>query len=120
MQNEVDEPTSSAFLDVFYQELLKGNDVAAAVTSGRDFLGKVYNVAGPEIYKSNSFGSPVLFITTREPIQMLSNKLEVIRKRKLRKTRMLLKQWIRCARSVSMNIMKPRWMFASGRVALAS
>ncbi len=75
MQNEIDEPSSSAFFMQFYKSLLMVNDVAQAVTDGRDYLGKDYNVED-QSYVTNSFGSPVLFISTDEPVQILEPEFE--------------------------------------------
>lgn len=75
MQNEVDTATSTQFMKKFYEALLQGNDVGEAVTIGRTFLGKgeedaqgKYLKSESGWYKTNSFGSPVLFITTLKPI----------------------------------------------------
>ena len=73
MQNEIDTPYSNAFYNRFYERLLTAKDVAEAVTAGRDYLGREFNVE-EDVYINNSFGSPVLFITTYEPIRMLRNK----------------------------------------------
>lgn len=70
MQNEINTPYSCAFFDEFYTNILEGKDVAVAVTAGRDFLGREYNPIAPA-YSNNSFGSPVLFITTDEPFTLL-------------------------------------------------
>ena len=72
MQNEVDTASSTAFFENFYEQVLKGKDVAEAVTFGRDYLGRIFKLDG-EPYKNNSFGSPVLFITTAEPITLITN-----------------------------------------------
>ena len=70
MQNEIDTPYSNAFFERFYDGILNAMDVAEAVTAGRDFLGRKFNVIG-DGYVNNSFGSPVLFITTEEPIRII-------------------------------------------------
>lgn len=70
MQNEINTPHSCAFFDQFYTNILEGKDVAESVTAGRDFLGREYNPVAP-VYSNNSFGSPVLFITTEEPVTLL-------------------------------------------------
>jgi hypothetical protein len=70
MQNEINTPYSCAFFDQFYTSILEGKDIAESVTAGRDFLGREYNPVAPA-YSSNSFGSPVLFITTEEPVTLL-------------------------------------------------
>jgi hypothetical protein len=78
MQNEINTTQSCTFYYKVYESLLAGNDVAEAVTIGRDHLGtdhkdyagRQFQPAG-EPYKYNYFGSPVLFITTDEPIRMI-------------------------------------------------
>ena len=70
MQNEIDTLYSSAFFDRFYENILNAKDVSEAVTAGRDYLGREFNIE-TETYVNNSFGSPVLFITTEEPITLL-------------------------------------------------
>ena len=70
MQNEIDTQYSCAFFDRFYEIILNTKDVAEAVTAGRDYLGREFNIE-TETYINNSFGSPVLFITTGEPITLL-------------------------------------------------
>lgn len=69
MQNEIDTLYSCAFFDRFYENILMAKDVSEAVTAGRDYLGREFNIE--ETYDNNSFGSPVLFITTGEPITLL-------------------------------------------------
>ena len=76
MQNEIDTPYSNAFFDRFYNSILSAKDVAEAVTAGRDYLGRKFNVIG-DGYINNSFGSPVLFITTDEPIRILKAEIQV-------------------------------------------
>lgn len=85
MQNKVDVETSTEFMKKFYTALIKGSDVGEAATIGRTFLGKGEQDANGEYlrkpadrYKTNSFGSPVLFITTRRPIHFLEKQEEVI------------------------------------------
>jgi hypothetical protein len=78
MQNEINTTQSCTFYYKVYESLLAGNDVAEAVTIGRDHLGtdhkdyagRQFQPAG-EPYKYNYFGSPVLSITTDEPIRMI-------------------------------------------------
>ncbi|MBW8330773.1 MAG: CHAT domain-containing protein [Prolixibacteraceae bacterium] len=70
MQNEINTAYSCAFFDRFYESILNEKDVAEAVTAGRDYLGREYN-NDTDAYINNSFGSPVLFITTKEPIQII-------------------------------------------------
>ncbi len=69
MQNEINTDYSCAFFDRFYENVLNAKDVAEAITAGRDYLGREYNET--DAYVNNSFGSPVLFITTKEPIQII-------------------------------------------------
>lgn len=69
MQNEINPDISNGFFSKFYNSILDGEDVAEAVTVGRDFLGRI--MYQPEVYKNNCFGSPVLFITTKDPIKLL-------------------------------------------------
>lgn len=85
MQNEVDVETSTEFMKRFYEALLKGSDVGEAVTIGRTFLGKgeqdeegkyINNIT--DWYTTNSFGSPVLFITTIRPIYFFEKKTKVL------------------------------------------
>jgi hypothetical protein len=78
MQNEINTIQSNAFYYKVYECLLAGNDVAEAVTIGRDHLGTDHkDYAGQEFqlvgepYKYNFFGSPVLFITTDEPVRLI-------------------------------------------------
>jgi hypothetical protein len=78
MQNEINAIQSCAFYYKVYECLLAGRDVAEAVTIGRDHLGTDHkDYAGQEFqlvgepYKYNFFGSPVLFITTDEPVRMI-------------------------------------------------
>jgi len=78
MQNEINTTQSCAFYYVVYESLLQGNDIAEAVTKGRSHLGtdhKDFNEKDlqpiGEPYKNNYFGSPVLFITTDEPVRMI-------------------------------------------------
>lgn len=72
MQNEINTSSSCAFFEKFYATIMQGEDVASAVTNGRDHLGINFNI-DDETYINNSFGSPVLFITTFEPIQLLNS-----------------------------------------------
>jgi hypothetical protein len=70
MQNEIDTPYSNAFFGRFYESILKAGDVAEAVTTGRDYLGREFKM-DEDAYINNSFGSPVLFITTQEPVRLM-------------------------------------------------
>ncbi|HEV2830866.1 MAG TPA: hypothetical protein VGW31_02695, partial [Hanamia sp.] len=47
-------------------------------TAGRDFLGREYNPVAP-VYSNNSFGSPVLFITTEEPVTLLKTAIPAMK-----------------------------------------
>ncbi len=77
MQNEIDVQSSSRFSQVFYESLLHGEDVATAVTKGRYFLGHENDILREkDIFGNNSFGSPVLFITTKEPVILLKKPYE--------------------------------------------
>lgn len=70
MQNEISTIASCAFFRHFYESLLDGHDIAEAVTNGRDFLGTSHGNPR-QAYVNNLFGSPVLFITTNEPIRLM-------------------------------------------------
>jgi hypothetical protein len=70
MQNEINLERSNAFFETMYTHLLESMDVAEAVTAGRDHLGRELDDI-EEAYMNNSFGSPVLFITTLEPVSMI-------------------------------------------------
>jgi hypothetical protein len=74
MQNEINTLFSNAFFEKFYASILNAKDVAEAVTTGRDYLGREYQKGKP-VYTNNSFGSPVLFITTEEPIRLLKSEI---------------------------------------------
>lgn len=78
MQNDIDVLQSSAFYYKVYEALLAGDDISEAVTRGRVHLGKDENdFSGKELqapgepYANYYFGSPVLFITTDEPVRMM-------------------------------------------------
>ncbi|MBN8673479.1 MAG: CHAT domain-containing protein [Chitinophagales bacterium] len=79
MQNIVREDVSIAFIEQFYNAVLQGEDVAAAVTRGRQFLGCGNKMTGEkrkvnEFYDNNTFGTPVLFISTLQPIRLMPEK----------------------------------------------
>jgi hypothetical protein len=78
MQNEVTEDTSVAFFEEFYRALLSGENIFKAVTIGRSFLGCEYLKSDPnsfeEQYNSNSFGTPVIYSSTVEPIRFFPKK----------------------------------------------
>jgi len=76
MQNEIDPESSSAFSNEYYRSLIEGCDVAEAVTNGRYFLGYKYNIqTAKDIFGTNEFGSPVLFINTIGPITLVKQKV---------------------------------------------
>jgi len=80
MQNEITEATSHSFISKFYEDLVNGNDVAQAVTNGRYFLGCEYNKQEEyDYYNSNSFGTPVIFISTNFPVQLMPKQETVLR-----------------------------------------
>jgi len=91
MQNEITELTSHSFVSKFYEDLVNGYDVAEAVTKGRYFLGCVYNKQEEyDYYNNNSFGTPVLFISTNFPVQLMpkqesTGKQSIRRKKKCQK-----------------------------------
>ncbi|MGB4850359.1 MAG: CHAT domain-containing protein [Saprospiraceae bacterium] len=78
MQNDVTEEDSFAFLNVLYRSLLSGDDIANAVTKGRTYLGCTYkNNPNAKNYSNNIFGTPVLFLSTSEPISLMIKKTEI-------------------------------------------
>ena len=77
MQNEINTSSSCAFFNKFYECILSGKDVAEAVTCGRDYLGRQFNIQ-TDAYTNISFGSPVLFITTGEPIKLVQSEKPVV------------------------------------------
>jgi hypothetical protein len=68
MQNEVISNVAIAFMQQVYQALLKGTDLAEAVSKGRTYLGTKHDYGGNAgdkgSYSNNAFGSPVLFCST--------------------------------------------------------
>jgi hypothetical protein len=78
MQNEVTEDTSIAFFEKFYAALLSGENIFKAVTIGRSFLGCEYLKLDPnsmtDHYNNNSFGSPVIYTSTVEPVRFFPKK----------------------------------------------
>jgi len=91
MQNEITEVTSHSFMSRFYEDLIKGDDVAQAVTKGRYFLGCEYNKQEEyDYYDNNSFGTPVLFISTNFPLQLMP-KQESVNKQGVRTKKKCLK-----------------------------
>jgi len=77
MQNEIDTDTTLGFFKMFYEAILKGSDVSEAVTIGRHYLGQPQGSTNH--YKDNSFGSPVLFITTEIPPRLLKLPSETVK-----------------------------------------
>ncbi len=75
MQNEINTAYSNAFFSRLYESLLREKDVAEAVTAARDYLGREFD-SDNDAYMNNYFGSPVLFITTVEPIRILRQKVK--------------------------------------------
>jgi hypothetical protein len=80
MQNIVREDVSIDFIEQFYTSLLNGEDVARAVTRGRQFLGCGIRRNGEkrkmnEYYDNNTFGTPLLFISTIQPIRLMPEKV---------------------------------------------
>jgi len=80
MQNIVREDVSIDFIEQFYTSLLNGEDVARAVTRGRQFLGCGIRRNGEkrkknEFYDNNTFGTPLLFISTIQPIRLMPEKV---------------------------------------------
>lgn len=72
MQNEVTEAVSCEFVEQFYSGILDGYDVARAVTQARWYLGCDYRKKGSyQYYNDNSFGTPILFISTTEPLRLI-------------------------------------------------
>jgi hypothetical protein len=75
MQNEVTEDVSLTFIDRFYDGVLKGLDIAEAVTRARTYLGCEYKKTPnlkDQYYCDNSFGTPVIFTSTPTPIRLMS------------------------------------------------
>lgn len=73
MQNDVNIKDSFAFINIFYQALLQGDDVAEAVTKGRQYLGSKYLEQNKKTkYSTNAFGAPILFISTKTPIRLFA------------------------------------------------
>lgn len=84
MQNDINTIQSCAFFYKVYESLLNGEDISEAVTKGRDHLGTDHkDFCGQELqplgetYKNNYFGSPVLFITTDEPVKMIKSEVTI-------------------------------------------
>jgi len=88
MQNIVREDVSIDFIEQFYTSLLNGEDVARAVTRGRQFLGCGIRRNGEkrkmnEYYDNNTFGTPLLFISTIQPIRLMPEKVSNIAEKQL-------------------------------------
>ena len=88
MQNIVREDVSIDFIEQFYTSLLNGEDVARAVTRGRQFLGCGIRRNGEkrkknEYYDNNTFGTPLLFISTIQPIRLMPEKISSTTEKKL-------------------------------------
>jgi len=80
MQNEIPEATSHSFISKFYEDLVNGDDVAQAVTKGRYFLGCEYNKQEEyDYYNNNSFGTPVIFISTNFPVQLMPKQESIVK-----------------------------------------
>ncbi|MBK8549947.1 MAG: CHAT domain-containing protein [Ignavibacteria bacterium] len=84
MQNEINTPNSNAFFERFYENILKAKDVSEAATAGRDYLGREFGIKD-DVYCNNSFGSPVLFITTKEPIRLIKPEIKEVKEEKFEK-----------------------------------
>ncbi|MEO6453432.1 MAG: CHAT domain-containing protein [Ginsengibacter sp.] len=79
MQNDVNVPDSFAFFEMFYTAILQGDDVAEGVTKGRQHLGSTYLEGSRKMkYSTNAFGAPILFISTKSPIQLFEKKTNVL------------------------------------------
>jgi len=88
MQNIVREDVSIDFIEQFYTSLLNGEDVARAVTRGRQFLGCGIRRNGEkrkmnEYYDNNTFGTPLLFISTIQPIRLMPEKVSSIAEKQI-------------------------------------
>lgn len=82
MQNIITEETAINFMVQFYDNLLLGRNVAEAVTMGRYFLG-CQNKPPAKHCADNTFGTPVLYVTTNQPAQLMprqANKEKTVRK----------------------------------------
>ncbi|RFS19590.1 CHAT domain-containing protein [Chitinophaga silvatica] len=72
MQNMVEENVSQQFVRKFYEAILDGEDVGSATTKARVFLGCELKKEEEEPdFDNNSFGTPVLFISTKVPLQLM-------------------------------------------------
>ena len=75
MQNEITEDASENFVREFYHSLLKGDDVARAVTKGRTYMATKYNKDDEKTdqhYSDNTFGSPIVFISSESPFNLVA------------------------------------------------
>ncbi len=68
MQNTILESEALAFTKVFYTEFLDGKDIGSCVTAGR------FKLSGDGRYKQKAFGSPVLFTSLEQPLQLVLDK----------------------------------------------
>ncbi|HEX5169060.1 MAG TPA: CHAT domain-containing protein [Cyclobacteriaceae bacterium] len=90
MQNEVTEDASENFVREFYLSLLKGDNVAHAVTNGRTFMAINYNkdAENPEEhYCDNTFGAPIVFISSESPFYLLPPQQRSVMKKNSKKCR---------------------------------
>ena len=74
MQNEITEDASENFIKQFYKYLLKGDDVARAVTKARTYMAINYNKdqkKSEEHYSDNTFGAPVVYMSAESPFNLL-------------------------------------------------
>ncbi len=75
MQNEITEDAAENFVREFYYSLLKGDDVARAVTKGRTYMATKYNKDDKKTdqhYSDNTFGSPIVFISSESPFYLVA------------------------------------------------
>lgn len=75
MQNEITEDASEKFVREFYHSLLNGDDIARAVTKGRTYMATRYNKDEKETdkhYSDNTFGSPIVFISSETPFYLVT------------------------------------------------
>jgi len=74
MQNEITEDASENFIREFYLSLLKGDDIARAVTKGRNYMATKYNKDDEkpdQHYSDNTFGAPIVFISSESPFYLV-------------------------------------------------
>lgn len=90
MQNEITEDAAENFIREFYLSLLKGDDIAHAVTKGRTFMGINYNkdIEKPEQhYSDNTFGAPIVFISSETPFYFVPPEQRDVAKKNSKKCR---------------------------------